>query len=805
MKKLNYLFLFLILFLLQNDLFSLDDRSSYEFFKSTAFSNTEYHLCNGDQRVFTLGNEQKAIFRTELVSDSTKINYYGIDGLKKVVITNNGATGIFWAYSYTIERPRKLLLFTIHLHADEDIVVDNPYGYSNKTNLIYVQNEVVTFQVRPTIDHAMQFSYDGGTISSVIKGINYSSSTPTTDPADYSVSVKMASSISGNNVNLNFFSDLPCTDKLTIPVYVIKNPQKPTGPSSAKYGETTTYSIPNFDPKATGYVWKLEPENAGTLTSGSSSVSILWKDYFGTAKLSVAPKSSSSVGVYSSAISINVTGKPKIISNIYGAEKLCYSDDFKTFTYTCDLDATTTDIQWELTGNGASITQDKVNKNIAYVTISPNTKEFSVVVTPYIGSLAGTKTTKSVIVKSSISINFDNVSRCSGQGEIEITGIEPPGGSAWVENYRNDTSFIISKALGITNTSSGSLSNLSVLLGATSINDYDVFFKFSLPYIPSNAIIRSAILNFTIKTPFTTDDAIFGIYKNNIEANQNINGYATYKDKSYKFVDYNLSPEQTTISLDIKHLLDDLKSNNSYGIYLSKDYVSSSESVEIITSSSNYPTLSIIYYTKNTINTNSTDNYKINYEITNSGCKAFDTTTICLIRSETDADFSSSCRSFIPGSLIDFFVTNSNPNDSIYVWDFGDGILNTGNKVSHVFNDLGNFDVAMTTISKQGCEYTLNKTNFVEVTYNPSALQNHLSFDVKVYPSPFNDYLHVDLPEMSNNAFIYIYSIEGTLVYFQSITDKDNIISVSDLFPGMYFLKIEGNSISSTTKIFKTR
>lgn len=74
---------------------------------------------------------------------------------------------------------------------------------------------------------------------------------------------------------------------------------------------------------------------------------------------------------------------------------------------------------------------------------------------------------------------------------------------------------------------------------------------------------------------------------------------------------------------------------------------------------------------------------------------------------------------------------------------------------------------------------------------------------VEVYPNPVNTYLQIDLPEhISNEVSITIESIKGETLKNQIIQSGQSI-DVTDLIPGMYFLKVYEGDVTYFSKFVK--
>lgn len=80
-----------------------------------------------------------------------------------------------------------------------------------------------------------------------------------------------------------------------------------------------------------------------------------------------------------------------------------------------------------------------------------------------------------------------------------------------------------------------------------------------------------------------------------------------------------------------------------------------------------------------------------------------------------------------------------------------------------------------------------------------------ISLEIMVYPNPTTDFLtlSVDNFEASNLSY-YLYDINGRLLETQKLEGKQTSISMSNLAPAIYFLKVsEGSKELRTFKIIK--
>ena len=78
--------------------------------------------------------------------------------------------------------------------------------------------------------------------------------------------------------------------------------------------------------------------------------------------------------------------------------------------------------------------------------------------------------------------------------------------------------------------------------------------------------------------------------------------------------------------------------------------------------------------------------------------------------------------------------------------------------------------------------------------------------DVEIYPNPANNTLTIELPSCDKCQTIYrIYDLSGRKVLENTITGSKNIISVSELSAGTYFIQLVSNNKTTTQKLIITK
>jgi hypothetical protein len=87
----------------------------------------------------------------------------------------------------------------------------------------------------------------------------------------------------------------------------------------------------------------------------------------------------------------------------------------------------------------------------------------------------------------------------------------------------------------------------------------------------------------------------------------------------------------------------------------------------------------------------------------------------------------------------------------------------------------------------------------IDITLSSSALTDHQSEAMVISPNPANNKVKIELTGDASN--ISIYNVSGS--HIKTIQTKDNIMNldVSSYEPGIYFIKVSGNSVSSVSKL----
>lgn len=136
---------------------------------------------------------------------------------------------------------------------------------------------------------------------------------------------------------------------------------------------------------------------------------------------------------------------------------------------------------------------------------------------------------------------------------------------------------------------------------------------------------------------------------------------------------------------------------------------------------------------------------------------------------------------------------------AIHQWDFGDGSPIFFNPViNHTFPNPGIYTVCLTVTNGDGCvDSTCQNIDIIVGVDEPG---NMLS----VYPNPADDWIRVAFATPIGEAIdLDLYDLQGRKVYTGQMEtgDKDALLPVSDLAPGVYALQVRGVSWNWVRKI----
>ena len=78
-----------------------------------------------------------------------------------------------------------------------------------------------------------------------------------------------------------------------------------------------------------------------------------------------------------------------------------------------------------------------------------------------------------------------------------------------------------------------------------------------------------------------------------------------------------------------------------------------------------------------------------------------------------------------------------------------------------------------------------------------------MQLDFKVYPNPFKNELTIVLPFSLKDAKYTIFTIDGRIIKHSKIFSKEQLLDVSSLSSGIYFIKFKIGDLAFNRKIIK--
>ncbi|MDX2443160.1 MAG: T9SS type A sorting domain-containing protein [Bacteroidales bacterium] len=128
------------------------------------------------------------------------------------------------------------------------------------------------------------------------------------------------------------------------------------------------------------------------------------------------------------------------------------------------------------------------------------------------------------------------------------------------------------------------------------------------------------------------------------------------------------------------------------------------------------------------------------------------------------------------------FFSNLSHNVDSVLWDFGDGTSSKALNPVHVYAPSETYNVILTRYF-HGCSPIIEK----EITLFALGFEVlRTKIDVKIYPNPTNQILHIELKTKTDQYFVEIYDLTGSLL----LKTNKLRIDISKFPPGIYFLKI---------------
>jgi len=72
---------------------------------------------------------------------------------------------------------------------------------------------------------------------------------------------------------------------------------------------------------------------------------------------------------------------------------------------------------------------------------------------------------------------------------------------------------------------------------------------------------------------------------------------------------------------------------------------------------------------------------------------------------------------------------------------------------------------------------------------------NEYQSNISIYPNPASTELTISLPQSSNNTVAQFYNISGMLLKQIQLDEQQNVVDVSELTPGIYFISVDSETL----------
>jgi len=146
------------------------------------------------------------------------------------------------------------------------------------------------------------------------------------------------------------------------------------------------------------------------------------------------------------------------------------------------------------------------------------------------------------------------------------------------------------------------------------------------------------------------------------------------------------------------------------------------------------------------------------------------------------------------------YFTASQTGALQYTWHFGDGDSAIGNSVSHVYNHSQNHLVSVSGITANDCP--VFGSAIIPFTLIKTGINNVESEEVKIYPNPTDDVVHI--LGLISTADLIIYDLEGKKMFEKHVADgMDASLDISSISAGIYILKICSENLNLNQKVIK--
>ncbi len=154
---------------------------------------------------------------------------------------------------------------------------------------------------------------------------------------------------------------------------------------------------------------------------------------------------------------------------------------------------------------------------------------------------------------------------------------------------------------------------------------------------------------------------------------------------------------------------------------------------------------------------------------------------------------------YVQNNMPTYTFTVLNPqNVDSYSWNFGDGstLTNAPSTASHTYTVAGPYMVTATLTNECGTQTVIQT---IVVTSTAGIEENGIE-GLSVYPNPASDKITISIPE-TTDASATVYSTTGTLISTIEKLDAQTELSVQGWTPGVYFVRVQNESKTSTIKL----
>lgn len=154
------------------------------------------------------------------------------------------------------------------------------------------------------------------------------------------------------------------------------------------------------------------------------------------------------------------------------------------------------------------------------------------------------------------------------------------------------------------------------------------------------------------------------------------------------------------------------------------------------------------------------------------------------------------------------FYDTTKPNSKSWFWDFGDGVTDTTQFSTHVYNQPGNYKVSLKTVAEEtNCTNTVIKDKYIKVRAKAN-ITNEIG--VNIYPNPFNSYINLYLNlKTSQDVSFKVFDMIGRNVY-ETVPTKFNAgitekqYNLMQLKEGSYVIKVFVGEEMKQFKVIKS-